>query len=250
VFSAAGVMRTSFLAYHPLFMAGVFVAAGDVDGDGLADIITGADAGGGPHVLVFSGVDNHLLRSFFAYDPAFAGGVRVAAGDLDLDGHAEIITAPGSGDGSNVRVWDGATGSMTLDLATYGPAVSGGVFVAAAPPQPRISIDLPLTATVPPVFTIAGWATDGLATADSGVDAIHVWAIPIAGGAPVFVGVADLGFTRGDIAAIFGGFYSEPGYALIGGPLAPGTYDVYVFAHSARSATFNNFRIVRITVTP
>jgi hypothetical protein len=66
------------MAYDPRFTGGVHVASGDVDGDGLPDIITGAGAGGGPHVQVFSGVDNHVIRSFMAYDPRFTGGVFVA----------------------------------------------------------------------------------------------------------------------------------------------------------------------------
>ena len=82
-----------------LFAGGVRVAAGDVDGDGRADIITGAGPGGGPHVRVFSGVDLHELASFYAFDPTFAGGVSVAAGDIDGDGHADIITGAGPGSG-------------------------------------------------------------------------------------------------------------------------------------------------------
>jgi hypothetical protein len=39
-----------FMAYDPRFLGGVYVAAGEFDGDGNADIVTGADAGGGPHV--------------------------------------------------------------------------------------------------------------------------------------------------------------------------------------------------------
>ena len=44
----------SFYAYDPLFGGGVYVACGDLDGDGLADVVTGAGPGGGPHVRAFS----------------------------------------------------------------------------------------------------------------------------------------------------------------------------------------------------
>ena len=60
-----------------------------------ADIITGAGAGGGPHVKVFDGRTGARLQSFFAYDPAFTGGVHVAAGDVNGDGKADIITGGG-----------------------------------------------------------------------------------------------------------------------------------------------------------
>jgi hypothetical protein len=65
----------SFTAYDPAFTGGVFVAAGDVNGDGRADIVTGAGLGGGPHVRVFSGADLTELRSFLAYGASFGGGV-------------------------------------------------------------------------------------------------------------------------------------------------------------------------------
>src|SRR5262245_33061518 len=63
--------QTSFYAYNPSFPGGVNVALGDVNGDGVPDIITGAGPGGGPHVQVFSGTDLSVLASFFAYAPSF-----------------------------------------------------------------------------------------------------------------------------------------------------------------------------------
>ena len=146
----------SFFAYNPAFLGGVFVAAADVNGDNLADIIVGADAGGGPHVKVFSGANLSELFSFFAYDPRFAGGVRVAAGDITGDGTPDIITAPGPGGGPHVRVFDGSvpqTSGLGMDISAtqgnplgsffaYNPAFLGGVFVAAGDVNGDGQIDL------------------------------------------------------------------------------------------------------------
>jgi Big-like domain-containing protein/VCBS repeat protein/flagellar associated repeat protein len=121
----------SFLAYSSSFRGGVTVAAGDVNGDGLADIITGAGPGGGPHVRVWDGDTGDLIRSFFAYSSSFRGGVTVAAGDVNGDGLADIITGAGSGGGPHVRVWDGDTGALERSFFAYPSDFRGGVWVAA-----------------------------------------------------------------------------------------------------------------------
>jgi hypothetical protein len=121
----------NFFAFSPAFTGGVFVAAGDVNGDGIPDIIVGAGPGGGPHVKVFSGANGSLLISFFAYSPAFHGGVSVAAGDMDGDGKADIITGAGPGGGPHIKVFSGANGSLLASFFAYYPSFSGGVTVAA-----------------------------------------------------------------------------------------------------------------------
>jgi hypothetical protein len=121
----------SFYAYTPIFTGGVFVAAGDVDGDGRADIITGAGPGGGPHVRVLSGANLSELASFYAYTPIFTGGVQVAAGDVDGDGRADIITGAGPGGGPHVRVLSGADLTELASFYAYTEIFSGGVFVAS-----------------------------------------------------------------------------------------------------------------------
>jgi streptogramin lyase len=117
-----------FMAYSPYFNGGVYVAAGDVNGDGKTDIITGAGAGGGPQVSVFSGVDLKLLEAFMAYSPYFNGGVLVGYA-LDQDGHGDILTAAGTGGGPHVRVLDGMSLSELDGFFAYTPAFDGGVFI-------------------------------------------------------------------------------------------------------------------------
>ena len=77
VFNGAnGKLEKSFFsAYASTFQGGVRVAAGDVTGDGFADIITGAGPGGGPQVKVFDGSNGKLKKSFLAFSPTFMGGI-------------------------------------------------------------------------------------------------------------------------------------------------------------------------------
>lgn len=117
-----GAELASFFAYHPGFPGGVEVTAGDLTGTGVPSIVTGAGPGGGPHVRTFTATGQPAagpLASVFAYDPAFRGGVRVAAGDLTGDGRAELVTGAGPGGGSHVKVWDAATGGTLRSFFAF-----------------------------------------------------------------------------------------------------------------------------------
>jgi hypothetical protein len=127
-----GSLLSSFFAYEESFRGGVLVAAGDVNGDGHADIIAGTGVGGGPRVLVFSGADYSILANFFAYEESFRNGVLVAAGDVNGDGKADILTGTGPGGAPRVLVFDGATFKVLYDFYAMDPAARGGVNVGLA----------------------------------------------------------------------------------------------------------------------
>jgi hypothetical protein len=91
----------------------------------------GADAGGGPEVKLFNN-DGSVKYDFFAYDPSFAGGVRVATGDVNGDQTEDLITAPGPGGGSDIKVFDGSTGALIHEFFAFDPSFTGGVWIASA----------------------------------------------------------------------------------------------------------------------
>jgi len=127
---ATGAVKFSFFAYDPSFTGGVRVATADITSDGVDDIITGAGPGGGPHVKIFDGADGALIRSFYAYDASFTGGVFVAGGDINNDGHADIITGAGAGGGPHVRAFGGVGNEPFISFYAYDPSFRGGVSVA------------------------------------------------------------------------------------------------------------------------
>jgi autotransporter-associated beta strand protein len=120
---ASGAMIREFNAYDPNFRGGAWIAVGDVNGDGRADIVTGAGKGGGPHVKAFSGVDGSGIGQFLAYNSAFTGGVTVAVF------FGKIVTGPGVGGGPDVRIFT-ADGTMTDEFDAFDNTFRGGIFVS------------------------------------------------------------------------------------------------------------------------
>ena len=119
------------------FQGGLFVAAGDVDGDGIADLIISPDLSGGPRVEVYRGGDFLKIANFFGIDdPNFRGGARVSAGDLNGDGFADLIVAAGYSGGPRVSIFDGAALLQRKfvhpigDFFAFEESLRNGVYVA------------------------------------------------------------------------------------------------------------------------
>ncbi len=91
VFTAAQATVRNFLAFEKAFRGGVNVAAGDVDGNGRAEIIVGAGVGKGPLVRTFNEEGNQQGKEFTAYKTTRKNGAVVRAADVDFNGQSDII---------------------------------------------------------------------------------------------------------------------------------------------------------------
>jgi len=102
---ANGKVLASFLAYSKSFKGGVSVAMGDVTGDGVEEIVTGAGVGGGPQVRIFD-LDGKVLAQFFAYDPSDRNGILVSVGDTNEDGQSEIVVVSQTAGTGEARIFN------------------------------------------------------------------------------------------------------------------------------------------------
>lgn len=105
VVTATGKLVSKFRAYPATFTGGVNVTAADVNGDGRDEIITAPASGTGPLVRVFTATGK-LLAEQTVLDRSFRGGVNVAAGFLDRNEKASLVTAPASAGKPEVSVWE------------------------------------------------------------------------------------------------------------------------------------------------
>ena len=146
----APAQALNFFAFEDTLRNGAFVAAGDVTGDGRADLAFGGGPAGAPRVRVIDGaallaagpfvylddVPRTQRANFFAGDPSLRGGVRLAMHDVDGDGRADLATGSGEREPSRVRVYlagnllanPSPTPDQELDPFA-GAVLANGVFV-------------------------------------------------------------------------------------------------------------------------
>lgn len=79
------------------------IGAGDIDGDGAQEYVVGSAPGEDPKLAYYE-EDGRWLRTFYAYNGGYRGGLELIVGDYDADGRDDAVVAPSAG-GQPVRVW-------------------------------------------------------------------------------------------------------------------------------------------------
>jgi hypothetical protein len=115
----------------------VRIAMADVDGDGIPDLVAVPGPGRPAQVVVLSGQNASVLRSFYAFAQSFTGGAFVAAGDVNGDGLADLVFGEGAGGLGRVAIFDSTANGSPTPLAVYAAygdfGFSGDVRVAVTP---------------------------------------------------------------------------------------------------------------------
>jgi hypothetical protein len=129
----------SFQPFGADYTGGVFVAAGDVTGDGQDDLIVSTAGQTNGQVAVFEFINGGMqtIATFNAFSPFYNGGVDVAVGNVTGDATNEIIVSQlNNGATVNVYEYDNTTGTPQYDLIrsfqAYQGGYQGGVTVTAA----------------------------------------------------------------------------------------------------------------------
>lgn len=122
-----GLVIGDFKAYDSKFSGGVRVSAGDVDGDGIEEIVTVPASRGGAHVRIFDQY-GQLKSHFFALKD-YNRGLNVGVCDLDGDKKAEIIVSTNGGREPEVFIFDNQ-GQLKEKFLAYAKSFRGEVRVA------------------------------------------------------------------------------------------------------------------------
>lgn len=128
IFDSAGMQRYQVVPYDINYVDGINVAAGDIDGDNVPELVVAPASATKLPVRVFLPTGEKKLE-FTPYTTVFRGGVNVAVGDVDGDDRGDIVVVPGQGGAPQVKVYNNR-GKSYLQFMSYSQSFRGGVNLA------------------------------------------------------------------------------------------------------------------------
>jgi len=91
VYDQSFKLARQWLGFEKKFKGGIDVATGDLDGDGIDEVIVGAGHGKKPEIRLFDGSGASIYEPFVAYTSFDTSGVDVESMDVDFDGKEDIV---------------------------------------------------------------------------------------------------------------------------------------------------------------
>lgn len=125
----SGKSQVRITPFGASFKGKLSFAAYDFNKDGSKEIVVAPASGGGPNVKVYGSDGKLLSGGFFVFDKNFRGGVSVSIGDLNNDGSAEIVVAPGKGLPPTIKLFS-EKGKLLGSFLAYDKKFRGGVNIA------------------------------------------------------------------------------------------------------------------------
>lgn len=116
IYYSNGKYKNGLYAFDKGFNSGANIAAADVDGDNIDEIIVSPEGNFKPEVKIFKYVSKKfvLLAKASVYSNSFKNGINIAIGDINLDGKDEIIVAPKENYTPRVKVYAYRGGKLKM----------------------------------------------------------------------------------------------------------------------------------------
>ena len=128
-FAGTNELLTTIRPFSSQYLGGLNVAVGDLDGDGVPEIIAASGGGAQATIQAFDTRTGALVFSAYAF-PGYSGSITVDSGDLNGDGKVEVIACSGAGSMATISVIDPETGLATDNFYAFGNGTTTGGTVA------------------------------------------------------------------------------------------------------------------------
>ncbi len=151
VLNADGTVRFTKTVFDPSFAGGVRIAVGDINGDGIKDVVAVPGFGGSGVILVLNSTTGDIFRTMTIFANTYRGGLFVATGDTQNLGYDQVLVGAGDTGGPRVSLLDLKQNRQLLNFFAGNSTTRGGVGSVAISDVFRIKGQVIVVGTGPTV---------------------------------------------------------------------------------------------------